>query len=249
MKKMIGALSVVALMIMCAGIGAVWANDGGIKSSKATAMVSELTLIDWAGTDDEEADYDSGWTDILEQNIKTANHKDLFIQVSLETGLYTKTHVKSKRNYEGDPNWDTSTAHAKIMVRVYVDTVDNPAYPREVVFNEREQELSAKFMGIFTGDCLIVTENEEGEHTVNINYSCLEPEELNLTLNTMSANAFNFVLADLDPGNHIICVQARIIANGAAEEGKFEAMGLVGQGSVLIESVRMIKGENYLELE
>jgi len=301
-KKTIKAIAPVLLVAMLVvGAVAVWGAGSGIKASKASAKVSELALLEWepeapSGTPPGEMDesipedpYDGEWTTILTQNIKTPNQKDLIVDVSLETGLYTRTLVKSKRNYEGDPDWDSSMAHSKVMVRVGVDgnyaTVKpgvaqeaGVAFPRAVTFNEREQALSAKFMGIFTGDCLIVTEDptqidndgdglfsedpadgidndgdykidEDGiEYIITINYTCLEPEELDLILNTMSANSFNFVVADLEPGNHDITVEAKIIANGAAEEGEYEAMAMVGQGSVVIESVRMVKGEDYLEI-
>ena len=108
--------------------------------------------------------------------------------------------------------------------------------------------MSAKFMGIFTGDCLIVTEDEEGQHTVTIDYDCLQYEELDLILRTLSANSFNFVVAGLGSGNHVITVEAKIITNGEADAGNYQAMGLVGQGSVFIECVRMIKGEDYLDI-
>jgi hypothetical protein len=265
MRKSITIALVVTLAVVLLVSGAVY--GGGIRASKATAKVSELTLIEWkpeapseAGPGElteSSANYTGNWETILTQNIKTPNQKDLIIDVALETGLYTRTHVKSKRNHEGDPDWDSSTAHAKVMVRVGVDgnyaTVEvgeeqeaGVAFPREVTFNEREQTLSAKFMGIFTGECLIV-DPDTGD--VTLNYTCLEPEELELILNTLSANSFNFVVADLTPGNHIITVEAKIIANGAAEEGKFEAMAMVSQGSVVIELVRMVKAEDYLELE
>jgi hypothetical protein len=264
-KRPIAIALVATLMVALLVSGVVYA--GGIRASKATAKVSELTLIEWepeapseAGPGElteSSANYTGSWTTILTQNIKTPNQKDLIIDVSLETGLYTRTLVKSKRNYEGDPDWDSSTAHAKVIVRVGVDGIYatvNPgegqeagvAFPRAVTFNEREQTLSAKFMGIFTGDCLIV-DPDTGD--VTLNYTCLEPEELELILDTMSANSFNFVVADLTPGNHVITVEAMIEANGTAEEGKFEAMAMVGQGSVVIELVRMVKGEDYLELE
>ena len=266
MKKLI-LIALAVVLVVALGAGAVWAQNG-IRASKATAKVSELTLLEWepqapsetppGGMNESipETAYNGTWTTILTQNIKTPNQKDLIIDVSLETGLYTRTLVKSKRNYEGDPEWDSSTAHAKVMVRVGVDgnytTVGKGvaqeagvAFPRAVTFNEREQTLSAKFMGIFTGDCLIV---DPGTGEVSINYTCLEPEELDLILNTMSANSFNFVVADLTPGNHVITVEAKIIANGAAEEGEYEAMAMVGQGSVVIELVRMMKGEDYLDI-
>ena len=265
MRKRITIALVVTLVAALLFSGVVYGS--GIRASKATAKVSELTLLEWkpdapseaapGDLTESSANYTGNWTILLTQNIKTPNQKDLFIDVSLETGLYTRTLVKSKRNYEGDPNWDSSTAHAKVMVRVGIDgnyATVNPgvaqeagfAFPRAVTFNEREQTLSAKFMGIFTGDCLIV---DPVTHAVSINYTCLDPEELDLILNTMSANSFNFVVADLTPGNHVITVEAKIIANGSAEEGEFEAMAMVGQGSVVIELVRMVKAEDYLELE
>ena len=266
-KSILIALAVALVLVL--GAGAVWANNTGIRASKATVQVSELTLLEWEPAEPSktppknmtgnipEEPYEGNWTTILTQNIKTPNQKDLIIDVSLETGLYTRTLVRSKRTKEGDPNWDTSTAHAQVMVRVGVDgeyaTVGpgvgqeaGVAFPRAVTFNEREQTLSAKFMGIFTGECL---EFNQTTGNVTINYTCLEPEELDLILNTLSANSFNFVVADLTPGNHNITVEAKIIANGAAEAGQYEAMALVGQGSVVIELVRMVKAENYLVLE
>jgi len=233
MKKSI-VIAVAVALVVALGAGVVWASNG-MPASKATAQVKDLTILNWTGNET--------WTTILEQNIKTPNQKDLFIDVSLESGLYTKTVVKSKRKYEGDPAWDTSTAHAKIDVRVLIDNGTRVASPGEVVFNYREQTLSAKFMGIFTGECL-----EVDNDTVTINYTCLEPEELNLTLDTMSANSFNFVIDDLTPGEHNISVQARIDVNGSADEGEFVAMATIGRGSVIIEVVRMIKGEDWLEL-
>jgi hypothetical protein len=267
MKRPITIVLVVTLVVALLVGGVVYGS--GIRASKATAKVSELTLLEWEPEEPSgaspgniedsipETAYDGPWTTILTQNIKTPNQKDLIIDVSLETGLYTRTHVKSKRNSADDEEWDSSTAHAKVMVRVGVDgeyvTVGvgeeqeaGVAFPRAVTFNEREQTLSAKFMGIFTGECIEV-DPDTGE--VTINYECLEPEELELILNTMSANSFNFVVADLTPGEHVITVEAKIIANGSAEEGKYEAMAMVGQGSVVIELVRMVKGEDYLELE
>jgi hypothetical protein len=163
-------------------------------------------------------------------------------------------------------------------VPIYTTQEPGVAFPREVTFNEREQELSAKFMGIFTGDCLIIApttpqldndgdgkinedlvdgidNDDDGEvdedgidYAITIDYDCLEYEELDLLLRTLSANSFNFVVADLEPGNHVITVQAKIIANGEYGNGRFEAYGLVGQGSVIIETVRMVKGEDYLDI-
>jgi hypothetical protein len=240
MKKLLATVVVVALLASL-GVGLVSVVSGGnsLPASKATAVVKDWTIIPWQTAN-------MTWTPILVQNIKTANDKDLFIDVSLESGLYTYTHVKSKRNSEGDPNWDTSTAHAKIAIRVVVDNgtaMKRMASPGEVIFNEREQELSAKFMGIFTGSCLTAN-TTTGE--VTLNYACLEPEELKLTLETLMANSFNFVIADLSSGEHSIQVEATIVVNEAWQEGNADAMALIGRGSVTIEEVRMIRGEDWL---
>ncbi len=243
MKKII-ALGLAIVLVLALGVGGVSAAN--LPSSKAAAQVQDITILDWVVAP---PDSTGDWTTILEQSIKTPNQKDLFIGVSLESGLYTRTLVKSKRNYEGDPDWDTSTAHAQIDVRVVIDegTADERiASPSDVVFNMREQELSAKFMGIFTGASLIVTEDENGDHTVTIDYDSLEPEELDLILDTMSANSFNFVMDQLTPGVHTISVQAKIDVNGSAEEGEFEAKAMIGNGSVIIEVVRMIQSAEWL---
>ena len=272
MKK----LSIVCLALVMAlafGFGNAYAQP----SSKATAKVVDLTILEWQVS----PVGPTAWSTIFSQNIKTPNQKDLFIDASLECGLYTRTPVKSKRNYEGDPGWDTSTAHAQIDVRVVIDegtANERIASPGDVVFNSREQTLSAKFMGIFTGDCLLVTANpiqvdndgdgfvnedpvdgidndgdglidEDGiDYIITIDYGCLTYEELELILDTMSANSFNFVIDQLTPGEHTISVQARIEANGSAEEGEYEAKAMIGNGSVTIEVVRMIQGEDWLEL-
>jgi hypothetical protein len=270
MKKVFAISLAVALLAGLMGAGITYADHiPGMKASKATAKVSELTLIDWVPSPPQDGDpYDNpgggdnttppgtaGWTTILEQVIRVPQQKDLFIDVSLETGLYTRTHVKSKRNAEDDDSWDSSRAQAKIDVRVgingnYASLAFNEyepgvAFPRDVCFDMREQILSAKFMGIFNNECLSANLSTGA---VTIDYECLEPEEIELILNTLSSHSFNFVVADLDSGDHTITVEARITGNGAATEGSFEAKALVGRGSVLIEQVRMIQNEDFLDL-
>lgn len=74
---------------------------------------------------------------------------------------------------------------------------------------------------------------------------CYDPEELRLLLETLNANAFNFLLPNLGPGVHTVEVQARAQANvdllGTAF-GEAKAQAFVGLGSMLVETVRLIKG-------
>lgn len=223
-------------------------------ASKATAAIGDINVVDTGAT----------WMPILQQTIKTPNQKDLFIDVSLQSALYTRTLVKSKGGVK-----DTSTASATIDVRVLVDGV--PAMPGPVTFNSRMQELSATFMGILSGDDLNVVlcdpqidndgdgdinedpidgiDNDEDtlidedgpDYEITINWETVDPEELELILETMSANSFNFIASDLESGVHTITVEAMINTGTAYQEGDAEAMATIGLGSVTIESVRMIQ--------
>jgi hypothetical protein len=79
---------------------------------------------------------------------------------------------------------------------------------------------------------------------VVIDPDCVQPEELQLILETMNANSFNFIQADLRPGVHNIQVQARLNLGASAQTGAAKARALIGKGSVTVESVRMIRGED-----
>ena len=79
-----------------------------------------------------------------------------------------------------------------------------------------------------------------------LNELCVQAEEIELILDTMDAATFNFVAADVPQGIQTISVQARIGVEGAVQNGAYEAAALVGKGSVTVESVRMIKGEDVV---
>ncbi len=74
---------------------------------------------------------------------------------------------------------------------------------------------------------------------------CETPEELRLLLETLNANAFNFLLPNLRPGVHKIEVQAMAEAGvdlSGTALGMADAEAFVGLGSMLVETVRLIKG-------
>ena len=66
---------------------------------------------------------------------------------------------------------------------------------------------------------------------------------IELQLDTLDAASFSFVDEDVPVGVHQICVQARVDTGG---DGTFAASGAVGKGTVTVESVRLIKGEDVL---
>jgi hypothetical protein len=226
MKKII----LIALAVVLVGaLGATAAVTGseGHPASKATAQIAELEVISEAQTvSDEDPDWDADldWTlatNILTQTIKTANDKDLFIDVSLLSGLYTETNVKSKGG-----NKDTSAAVAAVLLKVEVD--DEEAFPGWIVYNGRVQVLSATLQGVL----------EDG---VVVGY-----EEIGLIIGTLSANSFNFIVDDLDAGVHEVEVSALCVTFAASQAGSARAKAVIGLGSVTIEEVRMIRGEDAI---
>ena len=203
-------------------------------SAKATAKVSNITLVDWTTAST------TGWQTLLENTIKTANMKDLFISASFEVGLYTDTLVKSKNMVT-----DTSTADAAVRVRVLLDgNVVKPVEPGEVTYGRRKQTLSATLEGQI-GTCLVFNPTNG---TVSVDESCVQPEIIQLILETLDAASFNFVAADVPQGVHTISVQAAIENSTTAQLGSATAKALVGKGAVTIESVRLIKNEDVLDL-
>ena len=231
MKK----LSIVCLaVVMAVAFGFTAANAD--PSAKVTAKCGDISVIDMAG---DATDY----TTIFTQTIKTAQQKDLFIGVSLECGLTTNTKVASKTLVKA-----TAEAEAVVKVQVLVDgTMDGNevALPGEIIFARRHQKLIAEFAGDITGCIDTLT------GTIVIDETCVLPETLQLILNTMSANSFNFIVKDLLAGPHTIQVQAKLIyVDGDADEiydtAETGAMSnaYLGMGSVTIEEVRMIKDED-----
>jgi hypothetical protein len=66
---------------------------------------------------------------------------------------------------------------------------------------------------------------------------------IELQLDTLDAASFSFVDVDVPVGVHQICVQARVTTGGS---GEFEATGAIGKGTLTVESVRLIRGEDVL---
>jgi hypothetical protein len=201
-------------------------SAAGNPSAKATAQVGTIAILDAAELD---------WTTILSNTLKTPNQKDLFIDVSLECGLYTDTKVKGKG---GDPV--SAEAAAAVLVQVLIDGEE--AYPGPVNFCRRSQELSAVFGGVFES-----CEDLNGDGVIEYWECEFSDEEVELILDTMNANAFNFIQDDLTAGDHLIEVQAMISSTVGYEDPNFaESHASIGKGSVTVEEVRMIKDEDII---
>lgn len=225
------------------GLLAVAAQAEGLPASKTAVAVDELISLSQVASPSGPAG-DTGWVNVLATQIKTANQKDLLFDVSMQCGIVTDTTVKS-----GGGNLSSATARGTIAVRVLVDGV--AALPdggidalkqdaEGIVFCDRSQTLAARFAGLnCTADLLtgVVT--------------CTDPEELQLILRTLNANAFNFVYPDVSSGVHNVTVQARAqasvnFADDPSGGNLAGAEAFLGAGAVVVEEVRMIKGANVL---
>ncbi len=221
MKRLVFAVAV-ALVLSCA-----FSYAQSLPSSKAAIKMSDVALINattaTAGL----------WTDLLSASIKTSEQKDLILGVSLETGLFTRTLVKSKG---GTP--DTQWAEARVEVRVLVDDT-SIADPGVVTFDKRFQQLMAKFGGIM--NC---TDLDADGH-IDYNECTLTEEELELILDTMAAHHFNFALTNVGSGVHTVKLQARVRTDTSS--GQASATGAVGKGALTVEEVRLVKDAIILQ--
>ena len=139
----------------------------------------------------------------------------------------------------------------KSSARVLVDGNDaTPAYPGPVTFCQRYQELSATLQGIIENlSCFVDDDNDPATPSVfdpDAPGCILTPEEIDLVLRTLSANAFFFILPDVGVGTHNIEVQARIATSGSAQEGAWDSKALIGKGAVVVENHRLAKGDNIV---
>lgn len=192
-------------------------SGGGVPSTKAAAFYGDIAILNST---------DLSWTSIMNTQIKTSNQKSLFINPSLECGLYTSTTVRSSGGRK-----DTSTAAATIQMQVLVDGV--AAQPGVVIYCSRTQTLSATLGGILNS-CT----DTNGDGTITASECDLTDEEITLVLDTMNAASFNFG-ANVGVGVHDIEVQAKISTSTSVQTGSAAAMATIGKGSVVVTEQRL----------
>jgi hypothetical protein len=198
-------------------------SDDSLASAKATARIGGVNLLDETAVD---------WRTIMASKLKTANKRDLLMNASIECGLATQTEVKGQKG-----NKDTSTAKATIQLRILID--GQPAEPGPITFCQRTQELTAVFGGVLES-----CQDRNGDGVFSSDECEFSDKELNLVLNTMNANAFNFIAPNVSSGTHTIELQAKIATDTSSQNGSAEALASIGHGAMTIESVRMIENED-----
>jgi hypothetical protein len=195
----------------------------GQPSAKFAFATSDLDLIkSTSGT--------NGWVTILAAPVKTPASKEVYVNASLEAGLYTQTLASSKNNKKS-----TSTASVAIQVQALID--GQPMPPGTVTYAARTQTLSATLEGAIAG-CLTIVTNPDGTQSIVLDQNCVTPETIELILSTLNAASFNFVASNVPVGTHMISLQARISSSTSVDTGTASAEGLVGKGTMIVEVVR-----------
>ena len=230
-------------------------------SAKASAQFLGMQSV---GLSASIAETGSGsWTPVFTQVIHTAQDHDIYISPSFEVGLTTNTAVMSRKLARAIAN-----AEAQVKVRVMVD--DGEVAPGEVIYSKREQTLIAEFAGLYNmwdSECVQVTTNTDGLVT-GIAFSdentCFDAEYLQLILSTMAAHTFNFIATDVPAGDHTVQVQVMLDYDTGDGIGIYDRPELadelnqmpmsgsnawIGKGSVLIDVVRMVKGEDVIPMD
>lgn len=226
------SLIVVLMLVLC---GAAYAE--GTPSAKAGATLRQLNCV----LNEANSAY-AVWTNVGDPIvIKTNNVNELFVGVSLETGLYTLTKVSTKLDASGVPITSEAIARAGVQVRVVLDgNVAVPVSPGVVTFDQRIQTLSAKLGQALTG-CSINAD------TGLVQCTGLTDQEIQLILDTLGAHTFNYVKGNVGVGVHTLQVQFKL-DRSAVDDGTSSlavAKACAGLGTVTVESVRMA---NFIEL-
>jgi hypothetical protein len=200
-------------------------------SAKFAAQATDLKVVEENNLD---------WKTVLETTIKTPNKKDLLIGASFQTGLFTRTQVKGKNG-----STDSSTAKATLKVKVLVD--EKAAYPGEVVYDSREQILSATLGGVIES-CQDGSDGSVPDGIINVPTECVVTDEMiELLLDTMAAHHYNFVVANLGPGTHKVKVQVKVDTTNDTTSTR--AVASWGPGSLTVEEVRATNSPDGITFE
>lgn len=215
----------------------------GTKSTKTAVQVESLKEIHETNS----------FVPILSGIIHIPSQKDIHVDISAECGLATETTVKSKGKHSNDgQEADSATAQAAVMVRVRVFDEDGNEVlgvvtpNRAVTFCKRTQTLSAKLQGfIATSGCF----DADGNFRDDLAECTLFTEEIGLMLDTLQANAFNFIVENLDQGVYTVVAESEIrtcssdpAANctTTGDNGSsFGSAAMLGMRSMVLDEIRL----------
>lgn len=185
------------------------AAQQSLPSAKNTMDIASLKVI---------SENANRWVDLAITSIKMPEKKGLFMQISLQCGLFKDVATATPEDDAG------------VQVRVLVNGVE--AQARRIVYCRKTQAL-----GPFGG--LMACTDADGERFFD---GCtMSAAERASVLRSVVGNSFGYVLTNLDVGVYQIKVQARIDRGTTPESGPIRAV--VGKGPATVEDVRMINSK------
>jgi hypothetical protein len=238
MKRFLIIIIVISMVSLSA-----FAQNSTNASAKAAASYNTVTVCDnntvtpCTSVDTKSS---NAWYHVMGTQIKTNNVNDLFVGVSLVTGLYTKTQVKGNTAGSQTLTGSTAVAQGTVEVKVVLDSNEQyqGVFPGPLVtFDERIQTLNASIGNIFT-DCFANKVNDPITNTATCD---IIPEQITLILQTSGAHSFNWVLPNVGVGPHRVDVYAKVSTDttGTDPGNVAVANALFGLGTMTVESVRM----------
>ncbi len=241
MRKLIIGSFIAIVLVFSFACGNTFAQP----ASKATAQAGNLSVVPASDIDD-----GVQWYQVFSQDIKMPAGKDLFIDVSLECGLTTNTKVMSKQLVRSIANAE-SIVEVEVRIDTVPVLVNEPGgvgSDSSIIFARRKQELIAEFAGAYDFlNCAVLSYSclENCDTTCTLtpmetiesecagvavvtgisfdedNPDCYAEESLQLILDTMQANSFNFIASDVGVGLKNVSVWARLSYNTDIELTQF----------------------------
>ncbi len=123
------------------------------------------------------------------------------------------------------------------------------ALPFTVATGQAQQQPSAKATAKTSSLTLIPETTGTGDWVTVLCNNIKTPNKKDLFVTAsfeVAAASFSYVAVDVPVGVHTVCVQARVDTDGT---GDFRAFGAVGKGTLTVEEVRLIKGEDVVAVE
>jgi hypothetical protein len=260
---------VIILSLVCVLALAFTSTSAFAASAKATAQCLEIQSVSLSESAQD-------WTTVFSQEIKCANKHDINISPSFEVGLTTSTAVMSRKLERAIAEADAQVQVRVILNGDYDNPVAPGVVTYSQRNQKLIAEFAGLYDLWGDDACYetITTcvdddpeiEGCQGEWVVTgITFSddnaCFDAEYLQLILSTMAAHTFNFIAVDVPTGVHTIEVQVKLtydlgdgidiydrpdLADDINEMDMYGSTAWIGKGSVLIESVRMIKDEDVI---
>lgn len=281
-KKFVFALAVICLSFLVASPAMAGQASAKFAATWGSARPNVVSVADTEGYVAEDTvvfDANMGYT---LTTIKVPQDKELLVGLSAEIGLVTDTSIKGREG--GAAKALAGGAGHMIIAAIPVDGNGSFAIakPGGVVLSSRFQELDATLGGVIQsaedtgtwsvvdGECVETTYEScdpnvgegdvscpDGQITVPCEFVFTD-EEIGLTIKTLAAHHFNFVLPDMDQGVYKIVAfftTSAVAAVDICEEGEecnydpdgtvqaaAYAKAFVGKHMLTVQQVRAVNG-------